>query len=50
MSEKTTRRQMLGHTVRGAGLVALGGSAAYLSLKTSAEGAWRIDPEKYRTD
>ncbi len=46
MSEQTTRRQMLGHTIRGAGLLTLGGAAVYLGSKTEAEGAWRLDPEK----
>ncbi|MCK4342818.1 MAG: 4Fe-4S binding protein [Phycisphaerae bacterium] len=45
MKEQPTRRQVLGHAVRGATLVGLGGIATYLSLKADAEGAWRINPE-----
>ena len=43
MSEESTRREVLGHAARGAGLLGLGGAAAYLTRKASAEGAWAID-------
>ena len=46
MSEKPTRRDVLGHAARGAGLVVLGGGVIYLTKKASAEGVWRIDPTK----
>ena len=46
MNEEPTRREVLGHAARGAGLLALGGAAAYLTSKASAEGAWLIDPTK----
>lgn len=46
MKEKHTRREVLGHAVRGATLVGIGGLAAYLVRKASAEGVWIIDWEK----
>jgi len=46
MSDQKTRRQILTSTVRGAGLLTLGGAAVYLGSKTETEGAWQIDPEK----
>ena len=47
MSQKSTRRDLLGHAARGAGLVGLGGAAAYLVRKASAQGVvWQIDPTK----
>jgi electron transport complex protein RnfB len=46
MNRSTTRRQMLTQTVRGAGVLSLGGAAAYLSLKADAQGYWFIDPGK----
>lgn len=44
--QKLSRREVLGHAVRGATLVGLGGGITHLVLKANAEGAWRIDPEK----
>jgi electron transport complex protein RnfB len=46
MNEKPTRREVLGHAVRGATVIGLGGVAAYLSRKAGAEGAWQINCEK----
>ena len=46
MSEDPTRRDVLGYAARGTGLVVLGGTAAYLATRASAEGAWVIDPTK----
>lgn len=42
----TTRREMLGHVVRGATLVGIGGIVAYLTKKAGGSGAWQLDPEK----
>jgi len=46
MKEKHTRREVLGHAVRGATFVGLGGVAAYLAKKASGEGVWQLDCEK----
>jgi electron transport complex protein RnfB len=46
MSEETTRRQMLARTVRGMGLLGLGGVATYLATRSSPEGCWQIDWKK----
>lgn len=46
MSDKPTRRDVLGHAVRGATLIGLGGVAVYLGRKSSAEGAWQLDVGK----
>jgi Na+-translocating ferredoxin:NAD+ oxidoreductase subunit B len=46
MSEPTSRRELLGHAARGAGLLALGGTAAYLVRKAGAQDSWWIDPAK----
>jgi ferredoxin len=46
MSDQPTRREVLGHAVRGATLLGLGGVAAYLATRSEAEGAWQLDPEK----
>lgn len=46
MNEKPTRREVLGHAVRGATVVGLGGVGLYLARRAGAEGAWRIDCEK----
>ena len=46
MSEEPTRRQFLHVTVRGAGLVAVGGTAALLTVRAGADGIWQIDPRK----
>ena len=44
--KKTTRREMLGHTARGAVLLGLGGTAAYLAQRASAADVWQIDTLK----
>ncbi len=46
MSDETTRREILGQAARGAALLGLGGTAAYLVSRTTAEGAWQLDPNK----
>ncbi len=46
MNDKPTRREVLGHAVRGATLLGLGGAITYLAGKAGAEGAWRLDPDK----
>ncbi len=46
MNEETTRRELLGHAARGVGLIGLGGAAAYLARKASAQDVWLIDPAK----
>jgi len=46
VSDQPTRRDVLGHAVRGAALVGLGGVAAYLGQKAGAEGAWQLDIDK----
>lgn len=46
MKDQPTRRDVLGHAVRGVALVGVGGIVAYLSRKAVAEGAWGLDPEK----
>ena len=43
---KSTRRQVLGHAVRGTALLGLGGLAVYLVRDANVEGAWQIDCEK----
>jgi Na+-translocating ferredoxin:NAD+ oxidoreductase subunit B len=43
MSDEPTRRDVLGHAVRGAGLLALGGTAVSLAIKAGRSGAWAID-------
>lgn len=44
MTAQPTRREMMGHVARGAGLVTLGGTAAYLVQKARANDVWMIDP------
>ena len=46
MNDKPTRREVLGHAVRGATVVGLGGLGVYLVGKAGAEGVWLIDCEK----
>jgi len=46
MSKEPTRRDVLGHAARGAGLVTLGGAAAYLAAKRGRADAWQIDWSK----
>jgi electron transport complex protein RnfB len=40
----STRREVLGRAARGAALLGLGGTAAYLVNRSVAEGAWQLDP------
>ncbi len=46
MNEEPTRRDVLGHAVRGAALLGLGGVATYLLTKGGPEGAWQLDVHK----
>jgi len=46
MTDEPSRREVLGHAVRGVTLISLGGVAAYLALKGEREGAWAIDCTK----
>ncbi len=46
MSQEITRRELLTHAGRGAGLVGLGGAAAYLARKAGAADVWQIDPTR----
>ena len=46
MSDKYSRREMLGHAARGAVLLGLGGTAVVLSIKAHKTYAWVIDAEK----
>ncbi len=46
MSRKINRREMMAHTARGVGVLALGGCSAYLASKAKAERVWTIDPGK----
>jgi len=46
MSDKYSRREMLGHAARGAVLLGLGGTAAVLATKAHKTYAWVIDAEK----
>ncbi len=46
MSEQPTRRDVLGHAARGAGLVALGGPLVYLATRAGKDNVWLIDPTK----
>lgn len=46
MSDELSRRQMLGHVARGAGVIGLGGTAAFLAIKADREGIWWIDTAK----
>jgi electron transport complex protein RnfB len=43
MNEPQTRRELLGHAVRGTALLGLGGLGALLFRRADAEGAWRIN-------
>ena len=45
-SENGPRREVLGHAVRGTGLLVLGGAAIHLVRKAGADDVWWIDPEK----
>lgn len=46
MNEEPTRRDVLGHAVRGAALLGLGGVATYLLTKGGPDGAWQLDAHK----
>ncbi|MGD8453142.1 MAG: 4Fe-4S binding protein [Phycisphaerae bacterium] len=46
MSDKPTRREVLGHAVRGGALLGLGGLAVYLVRRGGPNDAWCIDVEK----
>ena len=46
MSDQPSRRDVLGHAVRGASVLAIGGTALYLTRRAGAAGAWVIDPGK----
>jgi electron transport complex protein RnfB len=41
--DKPSRREVLGHAVRGAALVGMGGGIAYLARKSGREGVWTIN-------
>jgi electron transport complex protein RnfB len=44
--DKKSRREFLGHAVRGATLIGLGGAATYLTLKANRIYAWQLDTAK----
>ncbi len=46
MSDQPTRRDVLGHAVRGAALLGLAGVAVHLVRKAGAQGAWQLDIER----
>ena len=46
MNNEPTRRDLLGHAARGAGLLAVGGVVARLALKAHASDVWMIDPAR----
>ena len=46
MSGQSTRREMLGHVARGAGLLVIGGAGVHLARRAGAVGVWWIDPGK----
>jgi electron transport complex protein RnfB len=46
MSEKLSRRELLGHAARGAVLLGLGGTAAVLATKAQKTYAWVIDADR----
>ena len=46
MTEKWTRREVLGHAARGAALVGIGGMTAFLANKAQGTYAWQIDAGK----
>jgi Na+-translocating ferredoxin:NAD+ oxidoreductase subunit B len=41
-----TRRELLGHAARGAGLLGIGGTVTYLAVKAGKNGVWQIDATK----
>lgn len=46
MSTEPSRREVIGHAARGAGLLGIGGAVAYLVRKAGADDVWLIDPDK----
>ena len=46
MKPKPTRREVIKHAARGAGLLAIGGTVAHLVRKAHASDVWMIDPAK----
>lgn len=46
MKQEPTRREVLANTVRGVGILGLGGVATYLATKAGEAGAWQIDPTR----
>ncbi len=46
MDQEPTRRDVLKIAARGTGIVALGGVAAYLTIRSGPEGRWQICPNK----
>jgi electron transport complex protein RnfB len=46
MKEPMTRREMLGHTARGAVVAGLGGTALYLGKKAEGQLVWQLDPTR----
>jgi electron transport complex protein RnfB len=46
MKSKPTRRELIGHAARGAGLLAIGGTVAHLAAKARASDVWAIDPAR----
>ncbi len=46
MTSEPTRRDVLGHVARGAGLLAIGGTGLYLARRAGAAGVWQIDADK----
>jgi Na+-translocating ferredoxin:NAD+ oxidoreductase subunit B len=46
MAQNMSRREMLTHAGRGAGLLGLCGAIAYLSRKAGAADVWQIDPTR----
>jgi Na+-translocating ferredoxin:NAD+ oxidoreductase subunit B len=46
MNAEPTRRDVLGHAVRGAAIVGLGGLGVYLGRRAGAEGAWQLDADQ----
>ncbi len=43
MSHESSRREVLGHAARGAGLLGLVGAAGYLTTRAAEAGAWQLD-------
>jgi ferredoxin len=45
MAPEPSRRDILGHAVRGAALLGLGGTAAFLARRSDRESTWQLDVE-----